>query len=75
MDSSSKKLKLPIESDLFMDQDVRNVMEFMERNIVCAKLVAVANSIKELATPFWGHYEAEKTVPISFQMPPLVLPE
>ncbi len=53
--------------ELHMDPDVKMVLEFMQTNIVCSKIVAVANSVKELATPLWGHHESEKVIPISLK--------
>jgi hypothetical protein len=56
------QLNNPDSMQLELDTDVKAVLEFMQTNIGCHKLVAVANSIKELATPLWGHYKGERII-------------
>ncbi len=53
--------------ELQVDEHVEKVIAFMQTNLPAAKLVAVANAIKELATPLWGHYEREEIVPLSLR--------
>lgn len=54
-----RKLAIPDSMYVELDPDTKVVLEFMQRNIACPKLVAVANAIKELATPLWGHYQKD----------------
>jgi hypothetical protein len=47
-----------------MDGDVRIVLEFMQRNLPAARLVAVAEEARKearkLAPILWGHYPTEE---------------
>jgi hypothetical protein len=58
-------MKLPI------DADVKKVIAFMQNHVPAAKLVAVADSIKKLATPLWGHHQSEIVVPMSLRNKPI----
>jgi hypothetical protein len=43
-----------------MDEDVKAVVEFMQRNIAASRLVVVSDSIKSLAQILWGHFDREE---------------
>jgi hypothetical protein len=45
--------------DLIIDDDVKVVTEFMQRNIKTARLVSVAQSVADLAPILWKRYEKE----------------
>lgn len=45
--------------ELHIDEDLKRVIGFMQTHVPAAKLVAVANSVKELAMPLWGHHQGE----------------
>jgi hypothetical protein len=50
---------------LELDPDVNSVIEFMQRNVPCSKLVGVSSAIQKLAHPLWGHYQGENVRPLS----------
>lgn len=45
--------------DLEIDQDVKAVAEFMQRNIAASKLVAVASTVAAMAPLLWAHHDSE----------------
>lgn len=46
-------------NDLILDEDVKAVVEFMQRRITAARLVAVATGVAALAPLLWGKYQPE----------------
>lgn len=67
---SQKELRLSNLS-IEMDPDVKKVLEFMQQNISCSKLVGVANAIQNLATPIWGHFQKEEVIILALRHLPL----
>lgn len=45
--------------DIVMDNDVKAVMEFMQRTVPTARLAGVAKAICNLAPIFWGEHQKE----------------
>lgn len=45
--------------ELKIDDDVKAVAEFMQRNVKTARLVSVAQSVADLAPILWKRYEKE----------------
>ena len=56
---------------LQIDEEVKKVLEFMQNNICASKIFNVANSIKELALPLWGHYKREEVRTLCLRHEPL----
>lgn len=55
-----------------MDDDVRGVVEFMQRHIPADRLCAVAEVLPALAQVLWGHFdEGRPVVPLRIEMPPI----
>lgn len=72
METSKKQLNMPNGLQVVLDKDVAMVLEFMQLNIEARKLIKVANAVKELAEPLWGHTIKEpmqwnKFIPLAFQ--------
>ena len=42
------------EQDLVIDPHLKMVAEFIDQNLPCAKMVAVANALPDLAKLLWG---------------------
>jgi hypothetical protein len=55
-----------------MDEDVKAVIEFMQRNIAASKLVAVSDSIKALAPILWWHFDREEIRALHLVPDPIV---
>lgn len=49
-----------------VDSDVIKVLRFMEENVTCDKLCAVAAQVSQMAPILWGHFDATEIRPISF---------
>lgn len=54
-DQDKRSLNMPQGLSLEVDKDVGMVLEFMQLNIEARKLIDVANAVRELAGPLWGH--------------------
>ena len=59
--------------DLIIDEDVKAVAEFMQRNLPTAKLVPVAEALVMLAPAFWGAFETESVAALRLREPPITL--
>lgn len=55
MSAPKKQLNMPNGLQAVLDKDVAMVLEFMQLNIEGRKLIDVANAVKDLAGPLWGH--------------------
>jgi hypothetical protein len=51
--------------DFLIDDDLRVVAEFMQRNVAAAKLVPVAEAVHALAPLLWGHYSRDDVMPLT----------
>jgi hypothetical protein len=59
--------------NLEIDEDVKAVMEFMQKNVAATKLVNVAKAAASLAPIIWGEYNAEALNILSLrESPPIV---
>lgn len=56
--------------DIRVDDDVRGVVEFMQRHIPADRLCSVANAMPALARVLWGHFDGgQPVVPLRIKMP------
>jgi len=55
--------------NLYADRDVLAVLEFMQANIPCGKLVSVCEALAPLAKSLWGHHNSEAVLPVSLSDP------
>lgn len=46
---------------LEIDNQVKSVLEFMQRNVPTDRLVSVAREVNALALHFWGHYDMARS--------------
>lgn len=53
-----------MDSEIVIDQDVKCVLEFMQKNMMANKLVNVAKSVADLAPILWGKYHQEEIFPL-----------
>lgn len=58
--------------DIYIDGDLEKVIAFMQTHVPAAKLVAVANSLKELSMSLWGHHQSEDIEAISLRNEPII---
>jgi hypothetical protein len=57
------------ETVLTIDPEVHAVVEFMQRNLQCSHMVAVAEAVAKLAPILWGRYAAEQVTPLQLVLP------
>ena len=50
--------------NITVDEDIKAVLEMMQRNIPASRLVAVANGVQKIAPILWGQYEIEEVKPL-----------
>ena len=50
--------------NITVDDDVKSVLEMMQRNIPANRLVAVARGVEKIAPILWGQYEIEEVKPL-----------
>jgi hypothetical protein len=58
---------------VYMDEDVKKVLEFMQSNLPAYKFVAVSKSINDLAMSLWGHYKRENITAIALKADPILV--
>jgi hypothetical protein len=54
-----RELRIPRPLTIEVDPDVKAVLEFMHGNFEATKLIDIANAVKELSGPFFGHFKTE----------------
>jgi len=54
---------------LLVDPDVQKVIQYMEENIVAARLIGVAAALPDIARLAWSHLPQEPCVPIRLTAP------
>jgi hypothetical protein len=52
---------------LAVDQDVKEVLEFMQRRFAAARLCSVAAGVAQIAPILWGRYEGEPIDPLRLE--------
>jgi hypothetical protein len=57
-----------------VDQDVQDVIEFMQTRVAAHKLVGVANGLASLAPLLWDRYEQERVQIVEAEGDPIPLP-
>ena len=57
------------ESQLVLNDHVKEVLEFMQSNIPTTKLVGVAEKLPEMARLLWGHFPQEPYMVLSLVRP------
>jgi hypothetical protein len=55
--------------NMYADRDVLAVLQFMQANIPCGKLVPVSEAVAPLAKSLWGHHNREAVLPVSLSDP------
>lgn len=68
MNTETMKRDRP-ETIAVIDPDVHLVLEFMQRNLQCSRMVSVAEAVAKLAPILWGHYDAEGLAPLTLALP------
>lgn len=51
--------------NLKLDSDVQAVLEFMQKNIPCDRLIGVATSVATVSQILWAHHVQTSILPIS----------
>jgi len=57
--------------DFVCDFHVKKVLEFMQDNLPCDKLVGIAEGIAQIAPIIWGRYERTPVNPLALECPPI----
>ena len=52
---------------IVIDEDVQKILEFMQRNLQCSRLVPVAEAISKVAPILWAQHEREDISILSLQ--------
>jgi hypothetical protein len=75
---AQRKVKMPPNTEIQIDPDVKIVLEFMQANVPIRKCVEVASAVNALALILWGRYvkptdryDQDYFVPIRLQRKPL----
>lgn len=50
---------------LEVDEDTLKVIDFIQKNIQCNKMVAVTELLAKLAPILWGHFDREEVYPVN----------
>ena len=72
---NGKHLQMPEGLEIYMDEDVKLVLEFILRNVESSKRIKVANTIKELAPLLFQRYiednlvNENKFIPLGLRLP------
>jgi hypothetical protein len=76
MNTENKKHpQMPEGLEIYMDEDVKLVLEFILRNVESTKRIKVANTIKELAPLIFQRYiednlfNEDKFIPLGLRLP------
>jgi len=48
-----------------MDKDLRAVVEFMQENVECSKLMTIADALPQLSRLLWGSFPQESVEVLS----------
>ena len=56
--------------ELVLDDDVKAVVEFMQKRISAHRLVAVARGVSEIGPLLWGKHQPEKVDVLRLVCPP-----
>jgi hypothetical protein len=67
--SREETLNLLPPLEVKMDEDVRRVAQFMQRNMQAAKLVNVAKALALLAPALWGQHQQDEVQPLCLLQP------
>jgi hypothetical protein len=67
--NDSKVYKYDLEYNLVVDDDVKAILSFMQRNIPTDKLVAISTAISRLAPCLWSQYQSTNVIPMDLQLP------
>jgi len=57
--------------ELKIDEDLKAVAEFMQKNIPASRLVGIANGLAGIAPILWGHHEREGILPLVLRSEPI----